>query len=66
MKKAQHTNNINVYACNFIIHVITNPLFLWLYIPCRKVDAWWPPEIKDQVEQNKLLIITLQKSHIHG
>jgi hypothetical protein len=60
--KAQHTNNNNVYACNFIIHVITNPLFLGLYIPCRKVDTWWPPKIKDQVEQNRLFIITLQES----
>jgi hypothetical protein len=39
-KKAQHTNNNKIYACNFIIHVITNPLILGLYIPCRKVDAW--------------------------
>jgi hypothetical protein len=38
-------------------------LVLGLYIPCRKIDAWWPPKIKDQVEQNRLLIITLQESH---
>jgi hypothetical protein len=24
--KSQHTNNNNVYTCNFIIHVITNTL----------------------------------------
>jgi hypothetical protein len=39
IKKAQHTNKNKIYACNFIIHVITNPLFLGLYTPCRKVDA---------------------------
>jgi hypothetical protein len=60
--KSQHTHNNNVYACNFIIHVRTNPLFLGLYIPCRKVDTWWPLEIRDHVEQNRLLIITLQES----
>jgi hypothetical protein len=38
-KKTQHTNNNKIYACNFIIHVITNPLFLGFYIPCRKVDT---------------------------
>jgi hypothetical protein len=41
---------------------MTNPLFLGLCILCRKVDAWWPLEIGNQVEQNRLLIITLQES----
>jgi hypothetical protein len=34
-----------------------------LYIPSRKIDVWWPPKIRDQVEQNILLIITFQESH---
>jgi len=55
--------NYFTLKCNFIIHVITNPLFLGLYIPCKKVDTWWPPKIRDQVEQNRLLIIILQESH---
>jgi hypothetical protein len=45
----------------FIIHVLTNPLFLGLYISCKKVDARWPLEIRDHVEQNRLLIISLQE-----
>jgi hypothetical protein len=35
---------------------------LGLYIPCKKVDTWWPPEIKDQMEQDRLFIITLQET----
>jgi hypothetical protein len=52
----QFTNGSNVYAC------ITNPLFLGLYTPCKKKgDTWGPPKIRVKVEQNRLLIISLQE-----
>jgi hypothetical protein len=32
----QFTNGSNIYAYKIIIHVLTNPLFLGLYIPCKR------------------------------
>jgi hypothetical protein len=58
----QFSNGNNVYACKVIIHVITNPLFLGLYIPCkRKGDTWWPPKIRVKAEQNRLITISPQQ-----
>jgi hypothetical protein len=28
-----------------------------------EIHAWWPPKIRDEVGQNRLLIITLQELH---
>jgi hypothetical protein len=56
------TNGSNIYACKVIIHVITSPLFFGAYIPCKmKGDIWQPPHIKVKVEQNRILIISLQE-----
>jgi hypothetical protein len=58
----QFINGNNISACKVLIRVITNPLFLGLDIPCKKKgDAWWPPKIRVKVEQNRLLIISLQE-----
>jgi hypothetical protein len=58
----QFSNGNNVYACKVIIHVITNPLVLGLYIPCKKKgDTWWPPKIRVKAEQNRLITISLQQ-----
>jgi hypothetical protein len=58
----QFTNGNNDCACKVIIHVITNPLFLGLYIPCkRKGDTLQPLEIRVKVEQTRLLIISFQE-----
>jgi hypothetical protein len=61
----QYTNGNNVYTWKFIIHVITNPLLLGFYIPCKK-ESWclMTTKLKTRVkvEQNRLLMISFQES----